>query len=151
MNLAIWNAIIPGSGLILRDRILLGCAVLLATLCVLSVVLLADLLAVADFSMQLRRLGLLSYLALALIASLLWYLCESATPLAVETLRQAHARISRAWLRGDAQQAQEQAWRLVRQGHRLPETWDLLALVSEGRQRQRAQARAQALRRRSAE
>ncbi|TVR42976.1 MAG: hypothetical protein EA402_10365 [Planctomycetota bacterium] len=140
------NILVPGSGLLLRDRLMLGCGLLLIWIFALGLLLVAPLLMTPDGVAQLRLLALLLWLGAGLVGGVVWWFWEADTPLADDLLRDYHGRIAQAYLQGDQAQAQALAHELVRRGRRLPVTWELLALVAASPLRERAAARAQALR-----
>jgi len=146
--LVISNIIVPGSGLLLRDRVLLGCALLLLTLLCLALLVAGPLLMSADFAAQSRWWILALYVGLAALSGLLWWRCEAATPLADSVLRERHRHIAKAWLNGQETEARAAAQALVRQARHLPVAWDLLALVGDQNQVAKARSRASHLRRR---
>ena len=146
--LVILNVLVPGSGLLLRDRVLLGCGLLIATICLVAVVIAAPLVMSLAFTKQVLLYAALAYGVLFAVAGLLWWRLEAATPLSDAVLREKHATITKAWLSGMADEARLEARSLVRRARHLPEVWALYALVHEGKDAQRAQERALYLRRR---
>lgn len=146
--LALINVVLPGSGLLLRDRMILGCGLLIAAICVTAFVLSCSLLMSPEFAAISRLYAAGLYAALMFLSGLLWWIFEAATPIEDAILREKHALITKAWLSGQEDQARSEARQLVRRARHLPAAWALYALVIGGEQGQRAQERADNLRRR---
>ena len=146
--LAFLNALIPGSGLLLRDRMLLGCGLLIFTICLIALVMVAPMIMDDAFAQRSQLYALAVYAGLTLCSALLWWRLEVATPLADAMLREKHAFITKAWLGGREDEARTEAKALVRRARHLPEAWALLALVVDSEQAAHAQRRADELRQR---
>lgn len=145
---ALVNVLIPGAGLLLRDRLVLGCSLLLLALICVALLIVGPLLLSPDFAATSRWWLLAAYVALALLAALAWWLWEAATPLSDAHLREQHRLITSAWLQGRGKEAQSMAETLAQRGRRLPQVWDLLAVVAEPAVAERARFKAQQLRHR---
>lgn len=128
-RLPLFNAIFPGSGLVVMDRLLLGLGLLLACLMCIAVVALAELVAGDGLANTVRLSAAGSYLGLAAIASLLWWLLESSKPVDDDAVRTCYQSLSTAYLKGDAGQALVHARQLVQLNPRHPGTWKLLAII----------------------
>ncbi|MDA3963479.1 MAG: hypothetical protein PF961_22055, partial [Planctomycetota bacterium] len=76
MALAVVNLCIPGAGLLLRDRVVAGLALLMTAVAALALALLAPVVATPGFAQQLWLLAGGLYLASAASAGGLWWLWE---------------------------------------------------------------------------
>ena len=136
------NALLPGSGLVLRDRLAFGLPMLLLAVLALGLWPLVGMLATASFASRLRLALALGYGILALLASGAWWLWERPRPTHPRQAAELSRAISRAYLRGEM----DEAWRLVTQLCRcaaeIPGTWQLRALIATARNDPRAAASA---------
>ncbi len=137
------NALLPGSGLVARDRLACGLPLLVLTVLILGLWPLTGLLATATLASRLR-LGLaLAYGILALVASLAWWLWEHPRPMQPRLAAELSRAASRAYLRGELDEAWRLAIQLCRCARDIPGAWQLRHLIATARKDQRAAAVAQ--------
>jgi len=153
--LALTNLLLPGTGLVLRDRLLAGTALLGLAVLSLAAAGLAPLVATPAFARELL-LGLLAiYLAAAAIAGGLWWWWERPRPFDRATVIAQHRVAAAAYLRGDLAAARAAAAAICRAAGGVPGSWRLVELVERAAgdraAAERAARRATELERRAAE
>jgi hypothetical protein len=124
------NALLPGSGLVLRRRLVPGLGLLLAALAVLSVAAIS-LAGGAAPGAQLRgALALLAYLGCAAAAAATWWLGAAPAPLDAMTVHALYRAAATAFLGDDLAAAEAAARRLTRALPAEAGSWRVLALVA---------------------
>jgi len=144
MGILLVNLVLPGSGLVLRDRLAVGTLLLLAALLALVVVGTAGLIATPAFADELRLIAGGVYLLAALLAAGGWALWERRVTVDERALLETYRAAAAAYLRDEAA-AIDHARRLCRRAPSLPGAWRLLELVATARG-ERALARSAAQR-----
>ncbi|MHC5068762.1 MAG: hypothetical protein ACYTF0_09265 [Planctomycetota bacterium] len=150
MMLAIVNAGLPGSGLIVRDHMISGLFLLILALLCLGVSLAAGLLATPAFAADLRLAAISGYGASALIAIILWLIWERAIVHDLEAVMPLSRTVTSALLCGQGREALSDAKRLCRLAADQPGAWLLLARCAQAAEQpglaHRANKRAERLR-----
>jgi hypothetical protein len=127
------NAALPGSGLVLRRRLVPGLGLLLAALAGLSIALIS-LPAGAEPAAQLRgALALLAYLGCAAAAALCWW--SGAATVDAARVHALYRAAATAFLADDLAAAEAAARRLTRALPAEAGSWRVLALVARVRGR----------------
>ena len=124
------NVLLPGAGLVLRDRLLPGLGLLVVAVVAVAVAVAGWLVATPGFAMQITGLCALGYVVAAALAGGVWWACERSGTDDPELLRLGHHECAAAYLRGDVQGALTSARRLVRVAPRRSGCWRLLALTA---------------------
>ena len=128
-SIAIADALLPGSGLIVEGRLAVGALLLLPAIVVLAALAVA-LVVGGALAADVWPQALPSYVLLGAIALLMrWRYTRLARidPVRARELARAAAK---AWLRGQDAEAIASAKQLVRAAPELPNAWRMLALVS---------------------
>lgn len=127
---AVGNLLLPGSGLLLRDHLFSGLVLLLATMLLLALALLGELLATEGFLPRFR-LGLgAGYAGLVCVAGLLWWCWERRRAWQRERVYELHDAAAAAWLQGRGAEALSLAGRLSREAADLSGAWRMLAMIA---------------------
>jgi len=130
MRLVVLNLVLPGSGLILRDLLAPGLAVLLVAVSAGAVAGLAGPLATPDFAVDLRLWAATAYAVLSLGST--GWLAYLVRHRRVDDgrVRSLQRDFVRAWLGGDDDGARTVARELARLAGHLPGAWRLRLLVA---------------------
>jgi tetratricopeptide (TPR) repeat protein len=129
------NGMLPGSGLVLRRRLVSGLGLLLAALAALSVAAIS-LGAGAEAAAQLRGgLALLAYLGCVAAAALCWWLGGVSATVDAMTVHQLYRAAATAFLAGELSAAEAGARALTRALPTEAGSWRVLALVARARGR----------------
>jgi hypothetical protein len=130
------NGLLPGSGLVLRRRLVPGLGLLAVGLAVLSVALIS-LSAGAAPAAQLRgALALFAYLGCSAAAALAWWSAAPGAPLDAARVHELYRAAATAFLAGELTAAAAAAQRLARAAPAEAGSWRVLALVARARGRQ---------------
>lgn len=129
MLIAIANLVLPGCGLVLRDRLIAGLALVVAALALLAAAALAPLAATPAFAGRVALAAGAGYLVVAAAAGGLWWWWERPRPVERTAVIRRHRAAATALLGGDLTVARREAEALVRQAPSLPGAWLLLAQV----------------------
>ncbi len=125
------NLLLPGTGLVLRDRVGQGVPLLLVALATVTVLILAPALAVGDLRMRLLLGAASIYAVAALTAVILLWRWERPWPDKIDDLDPRYRTFVRAWLGGDDPTAARRALDpLLRDMPGHPGVWRLLVLVA---------------------
>jgi len=148
----ILNLVLPGCGLVLRDRVIAGLVLLVAALALLAVAVLAPLAATPAFAGRVVVVAGAGYLVLAALAGGLWWWWEREHHVDRSAVLRRHRAAATAWLGGDPARARSEAEALARQAPGLPGAWQLLAMIcrsaGDAAAADRAERRGRDLRRR---
>jgi hypothetical protein len=126
------NLLLPGSGLLVRDHLAVGCTLVLAWFPSVAGVLGAELIALDPFAGNIRLAALGWWLVLSAVAGLFWWLWERPYQVDDAALNAVHKEAASAYLRSDWAPALAAARRAVRMAPRHPGAWGLLRLVADG-------------------
>lgn len=125
------NLLLPGSGLLVRGRLLPG-LILLAPVPLLAALLLgAGIVAAPPVAAPIRLAVCSAWALLALLAALVWWWTARRTRFDPAAVRAAHRQACAAWLQGRPEQALTGAQELVRLAPEEAGAWGFLALVGE--------------------
>ena len=143
MVLAALNLVLPGSGLVMRDRLLLGLPLLVIAACAVVVLIAAGLIATPGFATELRWGAVAVYLATAAAAGGLWFALERRRRWNDARVVELHRAAAAAYLTDDLATATTRARELVRASGGSAGAWELVAMTAEaaGHRQQAARAR----------
>lgn len=131
-GLALLNAVIPGAGLVMRDRLAIGLSLLVIALLAVAMVVAGWVLGTPAFAGRISLAAAAGYAVVALLAVVVWWVWERGGPVDAQLLKRGHDEIAAAYLRGDYTLALTAARRLVASAPRHAGCWRLLALVAQG-------------------
>ncbi|MFW5844850.1 MAG: hypothetical protein ACOCXJ_01340 [Planctomycetota bacterium] len=126
-RLLLLNTVLPGSALILRGRVLIGCCLLLPALACLGLLVLGALLTGGPLWDQVLISALSGIVLLALLADGLWWWSLRQRRVDPTAARRLCDSVVAAYLQGQAPEALSGARELCRLAPRLPGAWALLA------------------------
>ena len=130
-TLMLINLLIPGSGLVLRDRPWAGYGLIVLTGLALSAAVVYLLLATESLAAWLGPTVLALWLIAVVLAGGLWWLTEHAKPTDQAALAEWYRRASIAYLRGDGPAALEAARAVVRHAPLHAGAWKLQELAAQ--------------------
>jgi hypothetical protein len=124
------NVLLPGSGLVLRGRLVAGLPILVAAMALVVLALAAALAPAPGFDGGFAVRAVIGYVLLGAIAGgTLWH-WEQGARLDPAAVRELHRKLATAYLRGELPEARRQADLLVVAAGREPGAWSLLAMVA---------------------
>ena len=130
-----FNAALPGSGLVLRRRLVPGLGLLLAALAGLSIALISLAGGPEPAAQRHGALALLAYLGCAAAAALCWWIGAGAATVDAARVHALYRAAATAFLADDLAAAEAAARRLTRAAPAEAGSWRILALVARARGR----------------
>lgn len=125
------NILLPGAGLILRGRFVLGIVGLVLCMLFIGALILSPLIATPELSAQCLSIVIPAYLVLSVFSSTYLFLISRKPQWDQQQLRQLHQQASGAYLQEQWPQALQAAQQLCKQAGSVIGSWQLLALIAD--------------------
>jgi hypothetical protein len=133
ITLLMLNCLIPGSGLVLRRRLILGLSLLLPALALVSIAIIGLIDRDRPTGQVQGAIALLAYLGCSVLGALAWWWCERVPRIDPARVHELYRAAAAAFLGDRLAEADQAARRLTRLLPHEAGSWRLLELVARAR------------------